>query len=277
MHFNRTINIKGEILDLSLPRVMGIINITPDSFFSGSRKNSIKEVLKTAERMLLEGATFLDVGGYSSRPGAQDILESEELNRIIEPIKAITKEFPKAILSIDTFRSKIAREGVNAGAKMINDISGGNLDERMLKTIVELDVPYIAMHMRGTPQTMTRLTNYDDILKEVVEYFSNVIRNCNDLGVKDVIIDPGFGFSKTVDQSFRLLKDLEYFRWLERPLLVGVSRKSMIYRTLNVKAEEALNGTSVLNTLALFRGARILRVHDVKEAIETVKLVNQLK
>ncbi|MEM0938781.1 MAG: dihydropteroate synthase [Bacteroidota bacterium] len=256
---------------------MGIINITPDSFFSGSRKNSIKEVLKTAEKMLLDGATFLDVGGYSSRPGAKDISESEELTRIMGPIKAIVKEFPNAIISIDTFRSKIAREGVNAGAKMINDISAGNLDERMLKTIVELNVPYIAMHMRGTPQTMIQMANYDDVLKEVVEYFSNVILNCNDLGIKDVIIDPGFGFSKSADQSFRLLKDLEYFRWLERPLLVGVSRKSMIYRTLDVTAEEALNGTSVLNTLALFRGASILRVHDVKEAIETVKLVDQLK
>lgn len=277
MHSNHTINIKGEILDLSQPRVMGIINITPDSFFSGSRKNSIKEVLKTAEKMLLDGATFLDVGGYSSRPGAKDISESEELTRIMGPIKAIVKEFPNAIISIDTFRSKIAREGVNAGAKMINDISAGNLDERMLKTIVELNVPYIAMHMRGTPQTMIQMANYDDVLKEVVEYFSNVILNCNDLGIKDVIIDPGFGFSKSADQSFRLLKDLEYFRWLERPLLVGVSRKSMIYRTLDVTAEEALNGTSVLNTLALFRGASILRVHDVKEAIETVKLVDQLK
>jgi len=256
---------------------MGIINITPDSFFSGSRKNTSTDILKTAEKMLSEGATFLDIGGYSSRPGAVDISEQDELDRVLKPIEAIAKEFPQAIISIDTFRSGVAREAVANGARIINDISGGHLDPKMLGVVRELNVPYIAMHMRGTPQTMKEMTDYEDLLKEVTSYFSNVIHRCNDLGIKDVIIDPGFGFAKQASQSFQLLRDLKYLQQLERPMLVGVSRKSMIYKTLGTTPEEALNGTSVLNAIALLNGANILRVHDVKEAVEAIKLVEQLK
>ncbi|MEQ9468659.1 MAG: dihydropteroate synthase [Ekhidna sp.] len=271
-----TINVRGEIIDLSSPKVMGIINATPDSFFSGSRKTAITDILKSAEQMLSDGATFLDVGGYSSRPAADDISEEEEISRVVVSIKAITKEFPKAIVSIDTFRSDVARRAVDAGAAIVNDISAGNLDKQMLSTVAKLNIPYIAMHMRGTPQTMKELTEYDDLLFEVMKYFSSVLHDCNRLGVKDVIIDPGFGFAKTADQSFDLLNKLDHFHHLNRPILVGVSRKSMIYRTLNLTAEEALNGTTALNTVALFKGAAILRVHDVKEAVEAVKLVSKL-
>lgn len=255
---------------------MGIINVTPDSFFSGSRKTAITDILKSAEQMLSDGAAFLDVGGYSSRPGAEDISLDEEINRVVDPIKAIIKEFPNAIISIDTFRSEVARRAVDAEAAIVNDISAGNLDEKMLSTVAELNIPYIAMHMRGTPQTMKELTEYDDLLLEVMKYFSAVLHDCNRLGIKDVIIDPGFGFAKTADQSFDLLNRLDHFHLLNRPILVGVSRKSMIYRTLNLTAEEALNGTTALNTVALFKGAAILRVHDVKEAVEAVKLVSKL-
>lgn len=264
-------------MDLSQPKVMGIINTTPDSFYSGSRKSSISEILKTAEKMLSEGADFLDIGGYSSRPGAEDIDEVEELNRVIEPIKSILNEFPEAIISIDTFRSGVAKQAIDSGAKMVNDISAGYLDEDMLKTVAGLNVPYVAMHMKGSPQTMKKMTEYDDLLKEIVQYFSGVIENCNELGIKDVLIDPGFGFAKTAEQSFHLLQNLEHFHHLERHLLVGVSRKSMIYKTLEITADNALNGTTVLNTVALLRGAAILRVHDVKEAVEVIKLVDQLK
>lgn len=255
---------------------MGIINVTPDSFFSGSRKVVVDDVLKSAEKMMEEGATFLDIGGYSSRPGAEDISIDDELDRVIEPIGEIIKRFPEAVISIDTFRSKVAKAAVNTGAAIVNDISAGHLDASMLSVVAEMGVPYIAMHMRGTPQTMKELTDYEDLHVEVMKYFSSTLNDCNRLGIKDVIIDPGFGFAKTAEQSFDLLKKLDHFHHLDRPILVGVSRKSMIYRTLNLTAEEALNGTSVLNTVALFKGAAILRVHDVKEAVETVKLINQL-
>ncbi|WP_420316695.1 dihydropteroate synthase [Ekhidna sp.] len=271
-----TINIRGEILDLSTPKVMGIINVTPDSFFVESRKNGIDDLLRTSEKMLEEGATFLDIGGYSSRPGADDISLKDEISRVIDPIKAVSKRFPEAIISIDTFRSEVARAAVESGACLINDISAGHLDSEMLETVAKLEVPYIAMHMKGTPQNMKELTRYDDLLLEVVKYFSSVIHDCNQLGIKDVIIDPGFGFAKTAEQSFDLLNKLNHFHHLDRPLLVGVSRKSMIYRTLNLTAEEALNGTTVVNTVALLKGAQILRVHDVKEAVETIKLVSKL-
>ncbi|WP_425390167.1 dihydropteroate synthase [Ekhidna sp.] len=271
-----TINIRGEIIDLSTPKVMGIINLTPDSFFKGSRKVDSDEILRTTEKMLEEGANFLDVGGYSSRPDAEDVSIEEELERVVDPIKAIIDRFPEAIISIDTFRSEVARQAVSAGASLVNDISAGHLDDKMLSSVAEMGVPYIAMHMRGTPQTMKKLTNYSDLLNEVMKYFSSVISDCNQLGIKDVIIDPGFGFAKTAEQSFDLLNKLNHFHHLDRPLLVGVSRKSMIYRTLNSTAEEALNGTSVLNTVALLKGAQILRVHDVREAVEAVKLVSKL-
>lgn len=236
----------------------------------------VEEVVKTAGRMLEEGATFLDVGGYSSRPGATDITVEEELSRVIGPIEAIMKEFPDAMISIDTFRSEVARSAVESGASLVNDISAGHLDGDMFDTVAKLKTPYIAMHMRGTPQTMKELTDYEDVVLEVTKYFSGVIKNCNQVGIKDVIIDPGFGFAKTATQSFRLLNRLEHLLMLDQPVLVGVSRKSMIYRTLNVTAEEALNGTTVLNTLVLFKGASILRVHDIREAVEAIKLVNQL-
>lgn len=264
------------MIDLSSPKVMGIINVTPDSFFSGSRKIDLDVILQTAGKMIEEGATFLDIGGYSSRPGATDISEKEEVKRVIDPIKAIIDRFPEAIISIDTFRSEVARAAIDAGASVVNDISAGHLDKKMLSVVAELGVPYVAMHMKGTPQNMKELTKYDDLLHEVVKYFSSVIHDCNRLGIKDVIIDPGFGFAKTAEQSFDLLSKVDHFHHLDRPLLVGVSRKSMIYRTLNSIAEDALNGTSVLNTVALLKGAQILRVHDVKEAVEAIKLVNKL-
>ncbi|WP_424963137.1 dihydropteroate synthase [Ekhidna sp.] len=271
-----SINIRGEMIDLSSPKVMGIINVTPDSFFEESRKGATKEIIQVAEKMLEEGATFLDIGGYSSRPGATDISVEEELDRVIDPIKTIVDRFPEAIISIDTFRSEVARQAVDVGASLVNDISAGHLDDQMLFAVAELGVPYVAMHMKGTPQTTKELTKYDDLLHEAMKYFSSVLDDCNRLGIKDVIIDPGFGFAKTAEQSFDLLGKLDHFHHLDRPLLVGVSRKSMIYRTLNSTAEEALNGTTVLNTVALLKGAQILRVHDVRETVEAIKLVNEL-
>ncbi len=255
---------------------MGIINVTPDSFYEGGRTKSEADLLSKAGKMLEDGADFLDVGGYSSRPGADDIPVEEEIRRVVGSIELIISEFPNAIISIDSFRAKVAREAVNAGATMVNDISAGHLDEKMLETVGSLDVPYIAMHMRGTPQTMKELTDYGDLITEIASYFSDTIEACKRHGINDLILDPGFGFAKTIEQNFHLLNHLEYFKQLEKPLLVGLSRKSMIYRSLNITAGESLNGTTTLNTLALFKGASILRVHDIKEAVEVVKLVNQL-
>ena len=226
--------------------------------------------------MFYEGATFLDIGGYSSRPEAKDISIEEELRRVGAPIEAIIKRFPEAIISIDTFRSDVARKAVDSGASIVNDISAGHLDSEMLTSVAKMDVPYIAMHMRGIPQTMKELTTYDDLLLEVMEYFSSVLNDCNRSGIKDVIIDPGFGFAKTAEHGFDLLNKLDHFHYFDRPLLIGVSRKSMIYQTLGSTAEGALNGTTALNTVALFKGVVILRVHDVKEAVETIKLISQL-
>lgn len=226
--------------------------------------------------MLFDGATFIDVGAYSSRPKAVDISETEELNRVLPIVKLISKEFPKSFISIDTFRSKIAKECVEAGACMVNDISAGKLDEEMLKTVANLQVPYIMMHMKGTPQTMNNLTNYDNLLKDILFYFSERVANARALGIVDVIIDPGFGFAKTMEQNYDLLTDLEFFKILETPILIGVSRKSMVYKPLGLTSEEALNGTTVLNTIAVHKGASILRVHDVKEAVECIKLMEYL-
>ena len=276
MQANHTINIRGKIIELDKPKIMGIINVTPDSFFSGSRKVESNQILKTAASMLKTGATFLDIGGYSSRPNASDVSQEEELKRVIDPIKAIMKEFPDTLISIDTFRSEVAKRAIEAGAALVNDISAGHLDKLMLKTVAQLKVPYIAMHSRGTPQTMNTLTDYTNIIVDITNYFSKVIYNCNLLGIKDVLIDIGFGFSKTVKQSFELLKNLDYFHHLDKPLLIGISRKSMIYQTLHSTAEEALNGTSILHTVALLKGGNILRVHDVKEAVEAVKLITEL-
>lgn len=256
---------------------MGILNLTPDSFYDGGKLNSEKEILSQAEKMLTEGATFLDLGGYSSRPGAKFVSETEEIHRILPVVELILKEFPVAILSIDTFRSKVARKSVEIGAAMINDVSGGSLDENMFKTIGDLNVPYIIMHMRGTPETMMQNTHYKNLIKEVLFYFSEKIAKARSFGINDIIADPGFGFSKTVEQNFELFSNLETFKMLDIPLLIGVSRKSMIYKTLNTSAKEALNGSTALHAIALQKGASILRVHDVKEAVETINLLQNLK
>lgn len=271
------INCKGKLVDLSEPKVMGIINITPDSFFSGSRKNTETDILNAAEKMLQEGATFLDLGAYSSRPGADDISEAEELHRMIPAIEVILKEFPETNLSIDTFRSNVARKSIEAGAALINDISAGHLDEEMLPVIANLKVPYIMMHMKGTPQTMKDLNQYEDLASEVLFYFSERINAARKLGMHDIIIDPGFGFAKNIQQNFELLQKMELFKNLELPILAGLSRKSMIWKTLKIQPEAALNGTSVLNTISLAKGAHILRVHDVKEAMECIKLTSELR
>lgn len=272
----KTLTVAGRLVDLSSPKVMGIVNVTPDSFFAASRKLGIEEILTQAEKMLEEGATFLDIGGYSSRPGALDISEEEEISRITKPIEAIAKRFPEAVISIDTFRAAVAKAGVDAGANVINDISGGHLDSQMLQTVAELRIPYVGMHMRGTPQTMKTLTDYDDILTEVMSYFGKIMNQCRELGIIDVVVDPGFGFAKTLEQNYYLLKNLPVLKQLGCPVLVGVSRKSMIHKLLKTSAEDALNGTTALNSVALLNGANILRVHDVKEAVETITLINQL-
>lgn len=251
--------------------------MTPDSFYDGSRNISLDSLLKKAEIMLKEGATFLDIGGYSTRPGADEISLETELERVIPAIELLLKEFPEALISIDTFRSKVAREGILAGAAIINDISAGELDVNMIETAAKLQVPYIMMHMRGNSQTMRDLNEYQDLTGDILFYFSEKIKNARALGINDLIIDPGFGFSKNVKQNFELLSKLELFQNLELPLLAGLSRKSTIYKTLACEPKDALNGTTVLNTVALQKGANILRVHDVREAVETVKLLEQLK
>ncbi len=255
---------------------MGIINVTPDSFYDGGKTTATQAILQQAEKMLAEGATFLDIGGYSSRPKATNISEAEEINRVIPAIECILQEFPKALISIDTFRSRVAKKAIEAGACLVNDISGGTLDADMYNTVAKLKAPYILMHMRGTPQTMTQKTEYADITLEVIRYFSKKKALAQKAGINDIIIDPGFGFAKKREQSFELLQKMELLQQLEVPILAGVSRKSMIYKTLDGSAREALNGTTVLNTLALQKGASILRVHDVKEAIECIKLTQML-
>lgn len=256
---------------------MGIINVTPDSFYDGGKTFSEREILKQAEEMLSEGATFLDVGGYSSRPGADEVSEIEETKRVVETTELILKNFPEALISVDTFRSNVAQKAIETGACMINDISGGSLDANMYKTASKLKVPYILMHMRGTPKTMTKLTDYKNVTIEVIKYLSEKISLARAEGVSDIIVDPGFGFAKARPQSFQLLNNLELFQNLGVPLLAGVSRKSMIYKTLGVSAENALNGTTSLNTIVLLKGASILRVHDVKEAMECILLNESLK
>jgi dihydropteroate synthase len=274
---NKTLLIAGKVIDLTIPKVMGILNVTPDSFYDGGRYTDENTFLLQAEKMIAEGADFIDVGGYSTRPGAIEISEKEELDRVIPVVKVLLKEFPSAIISVDTFRSAIAKAAIESGASLINDISAGELDAAMIETVAALQVPYVAMHMRGTPQTMTQFTIYENLLKEVLEYFHRKLYQLKTAGIKDVIIDPGFGFAKTVDQNFELINNLERLQILEKPLLVGLSRKSMIWRTLKTNSEAALNGTTTLNTLALLKGASILRVHDVKEAKEVIELMGQLK
>jgi dihydropteroate synthase len=267
-----TINCKGTLIDLSQPKVMGILNVTPNSFYDGGKYADEKSVLEQAEKMLKDGATFIDVGAYSSKPNAAFVSEEEELHRLIPVVALLLQEFPAVLLSIDTFRSTVAKNAIEAGAAMINDISAGNLDPEMMKTVAQLQIPYLMMHLKGTPQTMQNLTDYDDIVKEIIFYFAEKISEARNLGINDLMIDPGYGFAKTSAQNFEVLNKSDLLKHLGVPILAGLSRKSMIYKTLNTTAKEALNGTSVLNTLALTKGATILRVHDVKEAKETIQL-----
>jgi dihydropteroate synthase len=255
---------------------MGILNVTPNSFFDGGRYNNDSEILSQVEKMLLNGATFIDIGAYSSKPSAEFVSEEEELQRIVPFVNLIMEHFPDTLISIDTFRSEVAKACIENGAAIINDISAGNLDAKMLETIAKYNVPYIMMHMRGTPQTMQTMTNYDNIIKEILFYFSERIAQARTLGINDLIVDPGFGFAKTLEQNYEVLQKMELFQMLELPLLAGVSRKSMIYKTLHSSPEEALNGSTVLNTIALTKGAKILRVHDVREAMECVTLFNKI-
>lgn len=267
-----TLNCKGRILIVDKPLVMGIINATPDSFYSGSRYEGTDRILHQAEQMLNEGATILDIGGQSTRPGSEKLNPDEELKRVIQPIAAIHQQFPEAIISIDTYYSQVAKEAVNAGASIINDISAGSMDNQMIHTVAELEVPYILMHMQGTPQSMQLNPKYQNVVSEVLDFFIEKVNVLRNSGIKDIIIDPGFGFGKTITHNFSLLKNLSVFNILELPLLLGISRKSTIYKTLETTAEESLNGTTVLNTIGLMNGANILRVHDVKEAVEAIKL-----
>lgn len=273
---NGTLNIRGRLVDLITPRVMGILNVTPDSFYDGAQTRDEKMILEKVESMLKAGATFIDVGGYSTRPGADDVPENEELKRVAGTIRAVKSRFPEAIISIDTFRSGIARAAVDSGADIINDVSGGDLDPEMFSTVAQLGVPYILMHMRGTPATMSNLNTYENLVVDVQRELKGKLVQLTQLGVRDVIVDPGFGFAKNISQNFELLNKLDLFRQLERPLLVGLSRKSMIWKTLKTVPENALNGSTVLHTVALLKGASILRVHDVREAIECITLVREL-
>ena len=272
-----TINCKGNLIDLSRPKIMGILNVTPDSFYDGGQYKNTMAIISQVKAMTDQGATFIDVGGYSSRPGADDVSVNEELKRVIPIIEMILNEFPDTLISIDTFRSQVAQQAVDAGACMVNDISAGHLDEHMLETVANLRVPYIMMHMRGNPKTMKTLTNYDDLVKDILFYFSERIAKARELGIIDLIVDPGFGFAKTLEQNYELLHKFELLKMTDLPILAGLSRKSMIYKTLNSSSEDALNGTSILNTIALQKGANILRVHDVKEAMECITLTQKLQ
>ena len=273
----KTINCKGNLIDLSTPKVMGVINLTPDSFYDGGKLTSEKEILLQANKMLQEGATFLDLGAYSSRPGAQFVSEKEEIHRLLPVIKILLNEFPETLLSIDTFRSNVANESIYAGASLINDISAGTLDDHMFKIIAQHQVPYAMMHMRGTPETMMQNTDYTNLTKEVIYYFSERIAKARSFGINDLIVDPGFGFSKTLDQNYELFNDLELFRHLNVPLLIGISRKSMIQKKIKTTAADSLNGTTALHAIAIQKGVSILRVHDAKEAFETINLLQNLK
>jgi dihydropteroate synthase len=267
-----TINCKGQLIDLSTPIIMGILNVTPNSFYDGGKFTLSENGLSQVGKMLDEGAIFIDIGAYSSKPNAEFVSEEEERNRILPVVQGILNQFPDALLSIDTFRSGIAAVCIDNGAAIINDISAGNLDEKMMEVIAKYNVPYIMMHMRGTPQTMQSQTNYENIIKEMLFYFSEKVNKARSLGINDLIVDPGFGFAKTLEQNYEVLQNFELFQMLDLPLLAGISRKSMVYKPLGLTANDALNGTTVLNTIALTKGANILRVHDVKEAVECVKL-----
>lgn len=272
IQMKRTIVCGGEIIDLSTPKVMGILNLTPDSFYDGGKLKDEKALLFQAEKHLTEGATFLDLGAVSTRPNADEVALEEELSRIVPAVEILSKNFPAAKLSIDTFRAKVAEETVQAGAHIINDISGGTMDEAMFETIAKLNVPYVMMHIKGTPQTMQSLAQYTNVTQEVFQFLLERSHALKQLGVHDVILDPGFGFAKDLEQNYQLMRELDQFQKIGLPILVGISRKSMINKVLNTKAAEALNGTTALNSNALQKGASILRVHDVKEAVECVKI-----
>jgi len=270
-----TLNCKGRLLVIDQPIVMGIINITPDSFYAGSRKMNEEDIVKQAIKMVNEGATILDIGGLSTRPGSNEISIHEEIDRVVPAIEIIQQQLQATFISIDTYRAEVAKQAANAGASIVNDISAGELDENMIETVAALKLPFIAMHMKGTPATMQSKAVYENVTREVLDYFYYKIEACKKFGIKDVIVDPGFGFAKTIDQNFQLLKEMEVLKSLQRPLLAGLSRKATVYKTLNITSGEALNGTTVLNTIALIKGAQILRVHDVKEAMQTIKLVRR--
>lgn len=273
-----TINVKGQLIDLSEPQVMGILNVTPDSFFSGSRKQTETEIRERVDEIFNEGASMIDVGAYSSRPDADDISPEEEMSRLRRGLKIVREMYPEAVVSVDTFRADVARMCVEEyGADIINDISGGNMDCRMFSTVAELGIPYILMHMKGTPQTMQQSPQYDDLMKDILLYFAERVQQLRDLGQKDIIIDPGFGFAKTLNHNYELMQQLDKLGIFELPVLVGISRKSMIYRLLGGTPADALNGTTTLNTIALLKGASILRVHDVKECVEVVNIVKKMK
>ena len=271
-----TINCKGKLVDLSSPKAMGILNLTPNSFYDGGRYSDEKAIVSQVQKMLDQGATFIDVGAYSSKQNADFVSEEEELQRLIPVVELLVNTFPEILISVDTFRSKVAENAIEAGAVLINDISAGSLDENMMQTVAKLQVPYIMMHMKGTPNTMQSLTQYDDILQEIMFYFAEKIQLARSFGINDLIIDPGYGFAKTTEQNFELMHKSEILKHLKLPILVGISRKSMIYKTLKNTAQEALNGSTALNAFALMKGASILRVHDVKEAVETITLYEAL-
>ena len=270
------INCKGRLIDLNSPKVMGILNLTPDSFYDGGKYKSVADILKQVEKMNNEGATFIDIGAFSSRPNAKSISEEDELSRLLPILKLIIEEFPDILISIDTFRSKVANEAVNLGACMVNDISGGSMDKEMFSTVAKLQVPYILMHMVGTPQTMQQNVHYKNLIKDIIFYFSQKVFELRKLGLNDLILDPGFGFSKTLDQNYELLQKLELFSCMELPVLAGLSRKSMLYKLLDLDPEKALNATTSANTIALMKGANILRVHDVQEAKEAVSIFEKM-
>ena len=278
MNTPRYINVNGRLMDLSEPQVMGILNVTPDSFYAGSRAETEQDIIRRLHQIVDEGASIVDIGGYSSRPDAEHISAEEEMNRLRNGLEIIRKHRPEVVVSVDTFRADVARMCVEEyGAAIINDISAGQMDGQMFTTIARLGVPYIIMHMKGTPQDMQVNPQYGHFLKEVFYYFSEKVQRLRDLGVKDIIIDPGFGFGKTLEHNYELMNHLEEFSLFELPLLVGVSRKSMIHKLLEITPQEALNGTTVLNSVALLKGADILRVHDVKEAVESVRIIGKMK
>jgi dihydropteroate synthase len=272
-----TLNLQGQLLDLTSPCVMGILNITPDSFYGESRNFSIDDALLRVEKYLQEGASFIDIGGYSSRPGAKDVSTQQEVDRVVPVVEAICKQFPQAFLSIDTFRAEVAKKSIEAGAHIINDISAGELDPDMFGTVATLNVPYILMHMKGTPQNMQLSPSYQHVTLEVVDYFVDKVEKLRKLGVKDLILDPGFGFAKSPQHNYQLLREMEDLHLFGLPLLVGFSRKSMVYKALDTTPAEALNGTTVLHTLSLLKGAKILRAHDVREARECIILIEKMQ